>query len=173
MSLPVRPQQRRRITVTPRGAPVGGEVDVKVVGLPPMIGIQIGFGNMQQHQLLGRANSDGEGEATLKLKIPEFAEPHKVHFFFVTYSDVQPRGVSDGFQVTSPDGMTRVSGEITAEGTSCTALRTAGDQLYYLIGNLSAWKAGQRVVLNGRVADGAPCGDEGIPIAVNEIRAAL
>jgi hypothetical protein len=171
--LPATPQQPRRVIPTPRGGPIGSEITVNVTSLPPMIGIQIGFGNLQQHQIVGRSNSDGEGVASVKVRIPGFADRDKPHFFFVTFADTNPRGVSDAFHVTADDGTARVSGEITAEGKSCTVLRTARNDAYVLLGDVSEFKPGARVSLRGTIADGAPCGDEGIPIAVSEIRAAL
>jgi hypothetical protein len=166
-------QQRRRIAFTPRGGPIGSEVVVEITGLPPLMGIVLGFGNLQEHQILARSSSDGEGSAEFKVKVPAFSEPQKAHFFFVGFGDAQPRGVSDAFHVTAADGGARVQGEITDEGTGCTALRTAFDTLYVLVGDLSAWHPGQRVVLRGKIVDAAPCGDQGIAIAVEEIRAAL
>jgi hypothetical protein len=151
---------------------VGAEITVNVTGLPPMMGILIGFGNLQQHQIVARTNSDGEGQVAEKVTIPDFAERDRVHFFFVAFSDTQPRGVSDAFHVTAPDGSARVRGEISDEG-SCTTLRTAADDVYTLLGDTSAFKAGARVAVQGTIADGTPCGDEGITLAVTEIRAAL
>jgi hypothetical protein len=173
LSLAASLQQRRRILVTPRGGPIGTEVTVNVTSLPPMIGIQIGFGNLQQHEILSRLNSDGEGVATVTVRIPGFAEINRPHFFFVAFTDPQPRGVSDAFHVTAPDGTAIVRGEITDEGRSCTVLRTASNDVYTLLGDMSAWKPGTRVALRGTIADGAPCSDQGITIAVTEIRAAI
>ena len=172
MTLPAS-QQSRRITATPKGGPIGSRVSVNVTGLPPMIGIQIGFGNLQQHQIVGRSNSDGDGVATVEVTIPDFAERDKPHFFFVAFGDTQPRGVSDAFHVTAADGTARVTGEITSEGKACTVLRTARDDVYTLLGDMSAWKPGARVAVRATIADGAPCGGEGITLAVSEIRAAL
>jgi hypothetical protein len=157
----------------PRGGPIGSEVAVTVAELPPMIGVQIGFGNLQQHQILERTNSDGEGMIAVKLRIPAFAEVNRTHFFFIAFGDSQPRGVSDAFHVTAADGTAIVRGQITDEGQSCTALRNATDDVYTLVGDTSAFKPGTRVALRGTIVDGGPCGDQGITIAVNEIRAAL
>lgn len=167
------PQQRRRIQVTPRGAPAGAEVEISVSGMPPLTGIVFGFGNLQQHSIIGRSATDEEGSATEKLILPDWSERDKVHFFFVAFADQQPRGFSDPFHVTAADGTMRVSGRITDEGTSCTALRTARDDLYTLVGDMSAWKPGDRVALRGSIGEGAPCGDQGITVVVSEIRAAL
>jgi hypothetical protein len=169
---PIPPQQRRRITVTPRGAPVGAEVTVNLTALPPMIGIQVGFGNLQAHQIVALSSSDGEGQASIKVKVPEFSEINRVHFFFVAFDDASPRGVSPGFHVTAADGTARFTGRIEA-GEGCTALRTAFDDLYALIGDTRAFAPGTRVSVRGTIAEGAPCGGEGIPVAIDEIRAAL
>ena len=50
--------------------------------------------------------------------------------------------------------------------------RTARDDVYTLLGATGDWKPGARVVVRGTIADGAPCGDQGITLAVSEIRAA-
>jgi hypothetical protein len=173
LTLHASPQQRRRILATPRGGPIGTEVAVTVAGLPPMIAIELGFGNLQQHQILERTSSDGEGMVAVKVRIPEFSEVNQTHFFFVAFGDSQPRGVSDAFHVTAADGTAIVRGEITDEGQSCTALRNAMDDVYTLVGDTSAFKPGTRVAVRGTIVDGAPCGDQGITIGIKEIRAAL
>ena len=167
------PQQQRRLQVTPRGAPPAGQVTVKLTGMPPLTGLRIGFGSLQEHQFIGRTASDAEGNATETVRIPDWAQRDKVHYFFMAYDDMQPRGFSDAFHVTGPDGMARVSGVIGDEGGSCSPLRNASDDLYTLIGDTREFKAGSRVVVRGRVVEGAPCGDLGIAIAVTEIRSAL
>jgi hypothetical protein len=173
VTLHASPQQRRRINATPRGGPIGSEVTVVVTDLPPMIGIQIGFGNLQQHQILERTASDGFGLATVTIRVPEMADVNRTHFFFVAFDDAQPRGVSEPFHVTAADGTAIVRGQIADDGRSCTALRTAMDELYTLVGDTSAFKPGTRVAVRGKIVDGAACGNEGITIGISEIRAAL
>lgn len=170
---PRSPQQRRRIAVSPRGCPPGGDVTVTVSNMPPMIGVKVGFGSLQEHQFIGRSATDGDGGFVQKLTIPDWAQRDKVHYFFVAYDDEQPRGVSDPFHVTARDGTAHVTGDITADGRSCTALKNAMDVVYTLIGDTSAWKAGSKVLVTGRIADGAPCGDQGITLAVSDIQPAV
>ena len=166
-------QQRRRIAISPRGCPAGGAVTVTVSNMPPMIAVKVGFGSLSEYQFIGRQSTDGDGGFVEKMSIPEWAQRDKIHYFFVAYDDEQPRGVSDPFHVTARDGTAHVSGEITTDGRSCTAMKNVSDVVYTLVGDTSAWKAGAKVLVTGRIVDGAPCGDQGITIGVSDIQAAV
>ena len=166
-------QQRRRIAVTPKGAPPGGEVTVTVMNMPPMIGIKVGFGSLQEYQFIGRQSTDGDGGFVEKMVIPDWATRDKVHYFFVAYDDESPRGVSDPFHVTARDGTATVSGVMTNDGQSCPTLKNVFDIVYTLVGDTSAWQTGAKVVVTGKIVDGGPCGDQGITIGVSDIKAGV
>lgn len=167
-------QQERRIVIAPKGAPAGTEVTVTMTGMPPLTGLQIGFGSLQEHQFIARTPSDENGNATHVVRLPDWAQRDKVHFFFIAWGDIRPRGFSDAFHVTGPESVARVAGLLGREGESaCTTLRDGADNLYSLIGDTSSFPPGARVVVRGPVVDGTPCSGLGITISVTEIRSSL
>lgn len=165
----VPPAQERKLTVSPRGAPVNTEVTVSMDGLPPELPIIIGFGSLAAHELLAETDSGARGSIRLTLAIPYWAEVDRPHFFFFAFADQRPQGFSPPFQVTAADGTVRVAGTIRGTGTDCLEMEGPGETLYALQGNLGSWEPGTRVRVLGTMADDPACGGDGIPIAVGEI----
>ena len=156
--------------VDPRGGPPESEVTLTVTGLPPLQTIRIGFGSLSQYGVLGGGESDGDGNLTLKLKVPEWAERDRVHYWVVSPGNRLPRAFSKPFHVTSSDGTARILGTISAEGSVCLALDGPENIQYTLLGDLAGWSPGQRVLVIGTVADDAACDGQGVPIAVRQIQ---
>jgi hypothetical protein len=158
---------------SPRGAPVDGEVTLTMAGLPPLESVRIGFGSFHQNQGVGRAQADQEGRFTTSIRVPSWAEPDQVHFFFVSTTNQAPRILSEPFHVTGPDGTARVTGTIsTVPGGSCVELAGPDGTLYALRGDLGVLNPGMRVQVVGTVGAEPGCSGQGLPIAVNEIRRA-
>jgi hypothetical protein len=155
-----------------RGAPVGSEVTLTVVGLPPLARVRMGFGGFGGYESLGNSDADVYGVFTANLRVPYWGERDRVHFFFVTFGNQQPRAFSDPFLVTAPDGTVRLEGTIAAEATSCLAMDGPDDTRFALEGPLAGWAAGTKVLVVGTVTDDAACGGEGLPILVQEIHPA-
>jgi hypothetical protein len=167
------PGQQLKPVISPRGGPVDGEVTLSMVGLPPLQPVRIGFGSFGQYELVGRAEADELGNIHVNLRVPNWAQRDGVHFFFVSLGGQVARALSDPFHVTGPDGVARIAGTINAElGMGCLGLVGPYDTPYALEGEVDGWSPGQRVQVTGTVADRAPCGGEGLPISVREIRQA-
>lgn len=165
------PQELRPV-VSPRGAPPEGEVTLTMTGLPPLQPIRIGFGSFHQNQNFGRAEAGEDGRVTVTVRVPDWAEQDRVHFFYVSQGNRAPRAFSDAFHVTAPDGTVRISGTIsTVPAGSCVEMDGPDGTLYALQGDLGLWYPGDRVDVVGTVADGAGCSGRGLPIAVREMRA--
>jgi hypothetical protein len=155
-----------------RGAPVGSEVTVTIVGLPPLMGVRMGFGSFEMYEALGGSEADVYGVFTANLRVPYWGERSRVHYFVVNFGDRRPRAFSDPFLVTAPDGSVRLEGTIRADGTSCLSMDGPDDTRFALEGPLAGWTPGTKVLVVGTVSDDAACGGEGLPIAVREIHPA-
>ena len=163
--------QIARLGVSPRGGPVEGEVTVSLGGLRAGERIILGFGSLAAHELVAEVDTNDQGAFTTTVRIPYWAELDRPHFFFWALADQRPRGFSDPFHVTAPDGTARVTGTIRDPGASCLTLEGPGGTVYTLQGDLGTWQPGTRVRVTGTVADGPACSGEGLPISVREILA--
>ena len=170
MTHPILPQQRTLVT-SPRGGAPGSEVTVGMSGMPRSAGLRISFGSMSAYEVIDRVETDSEGNFTVTVRVPLWAEREEVHFFFVRYGAERTRVLSEGFHVTAPDGTAQVVGDLGSEGGSCVELRNSAEVRYNLVGEIGQWPAGTRVSVSGTIADGASCGDQGVTIAVKEIKA--
>jgi|GEM_PF-6753045 len=70
-----------------------------------------------------------------------------------------------------PSGTVRVRGRLTDEGVECQALRGDDGKLYTLGGDLKGFKTGDRVVVEGTVAEMSIC-MQGTTIGVTKIERA-
>ena len=166
------PEQEIRPMISVRGAPVGSEVTVTMVGLPPLMQVRMGFGSFGMYEALGRSEADVYGVFSANIRVPYWGERDRVHYFFVNFGDQRPRAFSDPFLVTAPDGTVRLEGTITADGMSCLGMDGPDDTRFALEGPLAGWAPGTKVLVVGTVSDDAACGGEGLPIAVREIHPA-
>lgn len=77
-------------------------------------------------------------------------------------------GGDHGEEEEMPEGMIRVEGELTDEGVECQALRGEDGELYTLTGDLGGFETGDRVWVEGEVAQMSFC-MQGTTIVVKEI----
>ena len=163
------PQDEKPL-VSPRAAAPGAEVAVQWTALAPDSTIMIGFGGLGSgYEIVGESPTDANGDFSVAVPVPSWAESGGTHFFFVGYTDGQPVGISDVFHVTDTDGTLRLEGRITDEGVECTAMRSENDDLYTLTGDIGALSPGDSVVVEGTIAEMSVC-QQGLTIAVTEIR---
>lgn len=159
-----------RPVVTPRGAPVEGEVTLTVTGLEPGVGVRIGFGSFRQNQGgFARSQAGPDGTLVQKVQVPSWAEVDRVHFFYVT-ADNQPRAFTGPFHVTDAEGTVRVAGRIsTVREARCVELTGPENSLYELQGELGIRNPGDAVQIVGTIAAESVCGSEGVPVVVREV----
>jgi hypothetical protein len=162
--------QEVKPTFSPSGGPPGTEVSVRMSSLRPVTETLIGFGTFGEHGFVGRALTDAQGNLAATVRIPDDALSRETYFFFVAYDDQRPRGVSDPFHVTGPDGVLRRRGRISVTGTECAVMVGDDRVTYALIGDTARLAVNEPVEVAGTISPTpAPCG-QGLAIVVREIR---
>jgi hypothetical protein len=161
-------QQRRRLAIAPRGGAIGSEVTVGMAGAPPKANIRIAFANLQAYELIHTVEADQLGNFTTTVKIPDWALPDQVHYFFANPGGGQSRAFSDGYHVTSADGTATVQGILGTDADGCVELRNAEDVLYNLAGDIGEWVPGDEIAVTGTISPAGGCG-EGVGIAVSGV----
>jgi hypothetical protein len=144
-------------------------VSLSATGLPPSSTLLIAFANLQSYQLLQRIDTDAQGSFSTTQEVPAWAELNGAHYFFASFADERPLAFSHAFHVTTRSGTARVSGTIAQRGEGCVDLKTPGDVLYHLLGDVDELQPGDRVTVMGTIADAAACGGTGVSIQVSEV----
>lgn len=167
------PSQVAGLSISRRGAPVGGEVTVALGGMLPGTPIIIGFGSLAAHELVAEVDTDAEGSISVDIIIPYWAELDQPHFFFYAFADQRPRGFSEALHVTAADGTARVRGivRLTSDSGSCVSLSGPSETPYMLEGVIGSWAVGAQVSAVGTITEEPSCSGEGIPVAVRQIDA--
>ena len=162
---------RPPLTVSPAGGPPGTEVTLTLGGLMMREPLDVGFGDMSEHVILGHVEADVDGNLSATVKVPADAAP-RVHFFFLQNSESgQVASTPTPFIVTGADGKVTLSGRMSDEGVECRAMRGAADELYTLTGTADWPQPGTQVTVRGTIAEMSTC-QQGITIVVESIQAA-
>ena len=165
-----RPQVRLPLPISPRGGAIGTVVNLSATGLPPSVQMLVAFANLQSYQLLQRIDTDAQGSFSTTQEVPAWAEINGAHYFFVSFADERPVAFSHAFHVTPRNGTARVTGTIAQVAEGCVDLKTPGDVLYHLVGQVGELGAGDRVTVLGTIAEApAACGGTGVAIQVTEV----
>ncbi len=155
------------LTVHPLAGPPGTEVQVEMGGLPPNTGVVIAFGGLRAgYQWVDEVASDEDGRLSEQVRVPDWADADETHYFFVKFPGQAPVATSPAFYLTGEDGRIRVRGEVTDEGREFPTLRGPDDELYCLGGEVAGFEPGNRVRIEGRLAESLDC-PEGIPVEVD------
>ena len=164
---------RRINTVSPGSGRAGTVVTLEATGMPAITPVRIGLGATEVgFEEIGQAMTTDKGELSLTVTVPSWTQPDLTHVFIVFDFYFIPIAVSDEFFVLAPDGTVVRQGRITNAVGDCTSpgLLTDEGVLYALVGDLRGFEAGDRVVVEGGVADSTLC-PEGATIEVLRIRA--
>ena len=89
------------IAMSPREGPPGTDVTLELGGLVMNANVEIGFGDLTQHEIIASAEGDAEGRVTATVPVPASAPPG-TYYFFIAQADGPPLAVSDPFVVTAP-----------------------------------------------------------------------
>lgn len=169
---PPAPEPQDALGFSPRWGAVGADVELTARDFEPGATVDIGFGLPGEvPQSLGTFPIDEHGALRASVRIPAWAQAGRVYSFYAGVQGEQPRLISEGFHLASPDGTVRVEGTLTEEGVECPALRSAEDRLYTLAGDIGDFRPGDRVVVEGTLPDMSTC-MQGITVQVRSIRRA-
>lgn len=162
------PQEGAGLVVSPPAGAAGREVTVRLPGLSPDDRVLLGFGGIgSPHEVMGEAAADADGTAKWTVRIPDWVEAGRTYLFFWAWIDMRPVSFSTPFLVTDPEGGVRITGTVTDEGVTCSAMRDADDVLYTLAGAKDL-VPGDRITVDGTFAEMSVCG-QGITLTVRAI----
>ena len=169
MTEPTWIQVAKRLTMNPRGGAIGSEVAISTAGLPPEQTMIVAFANLQSYELVRRVDTDKEGNFSATIVVPTWAELDTVHYIFVSLADERPRALSEGFHVTTTEGVAHAQGTIGRAENGCVEMKNADDVLYNLVGDIGAIRTGEQVRVTGTITDEAVCGGIGVALQVTTI----
>ena len=155
----VAPDSLRKIQqVEPLSGPPGTEVTVYTENLPIQAAVHLGVGATRTgFEALYTAEQGMWGEVSGTITIPETAPWDRAVLLVAFDAIFAPIGLSDPFHVTREDGTLQRTGTVTDEGVECTAFRDADGYLYTLVGNVEELEPGDRVVVEGIIAEASVC----------------
>jgi hypothetical protein len=173
------------ISISPHSGSHGSEVTVRASGFEAGARVGIGIGPPQsEYDIFTHATADAEGTVTTTVEVPDWTEPGRDYLFAAQAPDGADV-ISSAFRVTpacggapdtpddEPAGGDRVTvtGELTDEGVECPALRGEDGRLYTLAGEIGDLGPGDRVRVEGTVAEMSFC-MQGTTIQLESIRRA-
>lgn len=163
----------RVATFSPTSGPPGTRVSVHWQYLPAITPVRLGVGATRVgFEALREILTSTTGEFTDTITIPQWAESNRPHMLVVLDFYFRPLAVSDGFQVTDPDGSVSREGTLQEGGGKCSQFEGEGGELYYLAGDLDGFKAGDRAIVKGTLGSPTLCGagEREVTIQVASVR---
>lgn len=152
-----------RVAISPSAGPPGTPVTVTASGFPPGAQVHVGAGRAQsEYDVLERTAVDDQGRLRTTVELPAFADAREEWVFVVSTPDHRVEARSERFDVRpgepGDDGdLVSVQGTVTGEGVECPVLRTSEGELYSLTGDLGDLGPGDRVRVEGTVAEVSIC----------------
>lgn len=172
---PAPPPASAAVTVSPASGAPGTLVEIAASGFAPSTPLRLMAGltaaNLRE---LGRVTTSNRGRATLTVRIPDWAASAGSIVFAYETTNGRLRSLSEPFRIVQPAPPPRanritVIGTLTREGVECQAMRGDDGQLYTLAGAFEGFQPGDRVRVEGRVADVSTC-MQGTTINVSRIQ---
>lgn len=173
LEAPMHSISRRIQTVSPGSGRAGSFVTLKATGMPAITPVRIGLGATEVgFEEIAQVMTTETGELSLTVTVPTWTKPDLTHVFIVFDIYFVPIAVSDEFYVLAADGTVVREGRITNPVGECISpgLLTNQGMLYTLVGDLVGFEAGDRVIVEGGVAESTLC-PQGATIEVLRIRA--
>lgn len=170
---PPEPPAELSVQVQPTRGTHDTDVTVRASGLPPGARAGIGLGPPQsEYEIVTHATADESGNVVATVNVPNWAEVGRDYLWAVR----APGGadaVSERFRVTAGTDAepVQVTGTLTEDGVECQALQGEDGTLYTLTGDLGGFGPGDRVEVEGTVAEMSIC-MQGTTLAVEVIREA-
>jgi LysM repeat protein len=150
------------------------EVALRGSGFEPGSRVQIMAGEGPYRlQVIGVARADRRGGVNVAVDLPEWARPGQQVFFGLQSRDGRARAVADAYQVIGRPARPErpaltVSGTLTRQGVECPTMRGDDGRTYSLAGDIRGFLPGDRVTVDGRIADMSIC-QQGTAIEVRRI----
>jgi LysM repeat protein len=158
---PTQPPATPTVTLTPaRGAP-GTVVQVSSAGFPASSPVKLLAGrNAARLREFRPVTSDNRGRVNVSIRIPDWAAEFRSIIFAFETQDGRLRAVSQPFRIVDPEPdeiNVVVTGTLTREGAECQAMRGDDGKLYTLAGEFRGFRPGDRVRVEGRIAEVSIC----------------
>lgn len=168
-------EPERTLSISPESGPPGTEVHLTGHGYAPSATVQIGVGPVDaEYEVVASAQTSAGGELKATAVIPAPARGGRSYVFVATQESAPWKVVSNPFTITSdtmsnkPGAVITIRGTLTDEGVECQAMRAEGGALYTLTGDLGGLQTGDRVRVEGVVAEISFC-QQGTTINVSAI----
>jgi hypothetical protein len=151
-------------SVITRSGPSGAEIKVLARGLPASTQVQIMMGALRDgFEIVQTVATDTDGRIngrdTVSLTVPDWVKNDRAYLVMITDLQYNPLASADMFHPTAADGVVTRRGTIKVEDPRCPTLTAEGAEIYFLVGDLSLLKAGQEMVVKGKVTDDQRCGN--------------
>lgn len=151
------------VSVTPRSAAVGDVVWIRTANLPPTTSVQFMLGALREgfEIVVTRVTDEAgrmDGQDSLQVTVPEWVTTDRPYLMIVTDTAYNPLGTADVFHPTDANGILRRVGDVKLEGTGCPVLTGQAEEIYFLIGDTSTIRTGDRVKVIGRAVESGACG---------------
>jgi LysM repeat protein len=171
---PAPPPVEAAVTISPASGAPGSLVQVSASGFAPAAPLRLMAGltsaNLRELQLV---KADSRGRAVLSVRVPDWAARAGSIVFAYETTNGRLRTVSEPFRIVQPappaSNRITVIGTLTREGVECQALRGDDGELYTLAGEFGDFRPGDRVRVEGRIAQASTC-MQGTTIDVQRIQ---
>jgi hypothetical protein len=149
-------------TVSPRNGAPGTIIKVAPHGLPPNTLVQIMLGELDAWEVLQTLATDDRGRIagldTVSLTVPDWVKNDRAYLVMLTTPEYRPLVAADMFHPTDQNGNVRRKGTVKLDDPSCPMLTAELDEIYLLVGDTSALRGGERVVVEGPIVAPGRCG---------------
>ena len=154
--------ERRIDSINPNSGPPGTLVHVATADMPVTTPIRVGLGAIRTgFEAFGELMTGQEGEFAVTVEIPEWATWDRVHRLIVFDIYFQPIALSDFFHVTDAEGLVHREGRMRRTSSMCADFEDA-EGLSYALTQVpdGDFDPEARMIVEGRIVDGAACGNE-------------
>ncbi|HET6569438.1 MAG TPA: DUF5818 domain-containing protein [Rhodothermales bacterium] len=165
----------RTLLISPASGPPGTRVRLVGSGYEPNTLLDLGVGPVDsEYEIIASVRTGDEGKLDTTVAIRAPASDSTRYVFVVAGDQAQWKVISDPFTITSepmsdkPGASVTVRGTLTDEGIECQAMRGDDGGLYTLTGDLGGFRTGDRVRVEGVVAEVSFC-QQGTTINVSRI----
>lgn len=161
------------VTMSPKSGSQNTDVTLRADGFPPNQPVDIGFGPpSSEYEVVGNARANARGEVSTTVTVPDWAENGREYVFVVAEAGGGEKAIFSPFSVRARSGddpqRVQITGVLTGEGVECPTLRGDDGTLYTLAGETGRFGEGDRVEVEGTVAEMSIC-MQGTTIRVENI----